>query len=131
MVVAGLPEPQADHAVRMTKFAQECLVKFNSLTRELEKQLGPETADLKMRIGLASGPVVGGVLLGGDSKFHIFGTTVNTATRMEDTAEPDRIHLSEKTADLLVEAGKKKWVKARKEKILVKGKHSCIHGVLL
>lgn len=40
---------------------------------------------------------------------------------MEATSEPDRIHLSEKTAELLLEAGKKKWVKARKEKILVKG----------
>jgi len=73
VVVSGIPEPQPDHAVRMTKFAQECLTTFNSLTRELEKQLGPQTADLKMRIGLSSGPVVGGVLLGGDSKFHIFG----------------------------------------------------------
>ncbi len=121
LVVAGVPEPQADHAVRMTKLAQECLSKFNYLTTEMEKQLGPETGDLKMRIGLSSGPVVGGVLLGGDSKFHIFGTTVSIATRMEAMGKPDRIHLSEKTADLLLEAGKKKWVQARKEKILVKG----------
>jgi hypothetical protein len=40
---------------------------------------------------------------------------------MESMGEPDRIHLSEKTADLLLEDGKKKWVQARKEKILVKG----------
>jgi hypothetical protein len=26
-----------------------------------------------MRFGLSSGPVIGGVLLGGASKFHIFG----------------------------------------------------------
>jgi hypothetical protein len=121
LVVAGVPEPLPDHAVRMTKFAQECLSKFNALTREMEKQLGPETGDLKMRIGLSSGPLIGGVLLGGDSKFHIFGATVNIALRMESMGEPDRIHLSEKTADLLLEAGKKKWVQARKEKILVKG----------
>ena len=73
VVVSGVPEPQPDHAVRMTKFAQECLTKFNSLTRELEKQLGPETHDPKMRIGRSSGPVVGGVLLAGETKFHIFG----------------------------------------------------------
>lgn len=105
----------------MTKFAQECLSKFNLLTAEMEKQLGPETGDLKIRIGLCSGPVIGGVLLGGDSKFHVFGATVNTAMRLEALGEPDRIHLSEKTADLLLEAGKKKWVQARKEKMFIPG----------
>jgi class 3 adenylate cyclase len=57
----------------MTKFAYECLMMFHVLTHELERQLGPETSDLKMRFGLSSGPVIGGVLLGGDFKFHIFG----------------------------------------------------------
>jgi len=53
--------------------------------------------------------------------YFFAGTTVNTAVRMEDMAEPDRIHVSESTANLLVEAGKKKWVQPRKEKVIVKG----------
>jgi hypothetical protein len=119
-VVAGIPEPQSDHAIRMTKVAQEFLAKFSSLTAEMEKQLGPETGDLKIRMGLCSGPVIGGVLLGGDSKFRVFGATVNTAMRLEASGEPNKIHLSEKTAGLLLEAGKE-WFHARKEKVFVPG----------
>eukprot|EP00934_Nitzschia_sp_Nitz4_P006525 Nitzschia sp. Nitz4//scaffold296_size27349//17842//21644//NITZ4_008200-RA/size27349-snap-gene-0.41-mRNA-1//-1//CDS//3329546273//6515//frame0 len=121
MVVAGLPEPQPDHVVRMCKFAQQCLMKFNTLTQELEKQLGPETGDLKLRLGLSSGPVIGGILLRGDAKFHVVGRTVMLASAMEATAEPGAIQLSERTADLLFESGKKKWIQARKDQVYVKG----------
>eukprot|EP00934_Nitzschia_sp_Nitz4_P008072 Nitzschia sp. Nitz4//scaffold74_size92883//42717//46457//NITZ4_004825-RA/size92883-augustus-gene-0.12-mRNA-1//-1//CDS//3329557601//8062//frame0 len=121
MVVAGLPEPQPDHAARMCKFAQQCMMKFNSLTQELEKQLGPETGDLKLRVGLSSGPVIGGILLRGDAKFHVVGRTVMLASAMEATAEPGAIQLSERTADLLFQSGKKKWIQPRKDQVYVKG----------
>merc|ERR1712048_517117 len=39
---------------------------------------------------------------------------------MEGTSKPNRIQLSEKTAELLTIAGKKKWMEARKEKVFVK-----------
>jgi hypothetical protein len=121
MAVAGVPEPQPDHAVRMTKFAQEILLKFNDITRALDRTLGPDTSNLQLRIGLSSGPVTGGVLQGGKSVFQLFGSTVNTAVRMEETSDSGRIHMSEKTSQLLIEAGRKKWTQARKEKVLVKG----------
>ena len=53
MAVAGLPEPRADHAVVMAKFAKECLDKFNELVKQLEISLGPDTADLAMRAGVS------------------------------------------------------------------------------
>jgi hypothetical protein len=56
LAVAGLPEPQPDHALRMARFAQECLFKFNELVRRFEVQLGPDTGDLQIRMGLHSGP---------------------------------------------------------------------------
>ena len=92
VAVTGLPEPQANHAVIMARyvhmqhlvswneafvffrrfspsksflvfrFASDCLVKMNQLVAELEKTLGPDTAELTMRIGLHSGPVTAGVL---------------------------------------------------------------------
>ena len=72
------PDPQADHAVRMTKFARECMRKVTDLTHKLETSLGPDTGDLSMRFGLHSGPVTAGVLRGEKSRFQLFGDTVNT-----------------------------------------------------
>ena len=41
----------------MARFARDCVVKMNKLTKKLESRLGPDTADLKLRVGLHSGAV--------------------------------------------------------------------------
>jgi class 3 adenylate cyclase len=73
--VAGLPEPRKDHAVAMARFARGCMLRMQSLTRKLEVTLGPDTADLTMRMGLHSGPVTAGVLRGDNARFQLFGDT--------------------------------------------------------
>ena len=122
--VCGLPEPQEDHALRMTKFASECLHKMDSLVVGLVDSLGQETADLKLRVGIHSGPTTAGVLRGQKSRFQLFGDTVNTAARMESNGSPGAIHISQATADLLMNKhGKKHWIKKREGgSIQVKGK---------
>jgi class 3 adenylate cyclase len=122
VAVTGLPDPQPDHAVRMTKFARECMTKMTEVTKKLEVSLGPDTGDLCLRLGLNSGPVTAGVLQGEKSRFQLFGDTVNTASRMESTGDMNRVHLSKSTADLLIEAGKAYWVKARTDLVHAKGK---------
>jgi Adenylate and Guanylate cyclase catalytic domain len=52
--VAGLPEPQANHATIMARFAWECKNKMTEMTRELEVTLGPDCSDLVMRFGESS-----------------------------------------------------------------------------
>jgi class 3 adenylate cyclase len=64
VAVCGLPVPRKNHAVVMAKFAVNCRNKTNQICQELELSLGPGTADLKLRIGLHSGPVTAGVLRG-------------------------------------------------------------------
>ena len=77
VAVAGLPDPRPDHATVMAKFANECLSTMLDVIQKLETELGPDTAELGLRVGLHSGPVVAGVLRGDKSRFQLFGDTVS------------------------------------------------------
>jgi hypothetical protein len=96
--------------------------KMHLLVHQLETQLGPDTADLRLRVGIHSGAVTAGVLRGDKARFQLFGDTVNTASRIESSGLPNRIQLSEETAALLVAAGKHHWVEPREEVVQAKGK---------
>ena len=48
VAVTGLPEPQFNHAVIMSRFAGSCLERLGIVLKELEVSLGPDTADLGM-----------------------------------------------------------------------------------
>ena len=60
-------------------------------------------ADWRIRIGVNNGPIVAGVV--GVSKFayDVWGDTVNVASRLESTSEPNRIHVSAALADRLAD----------------------------
>jgi len=122
VAVCGLPDPNAHHYSVMCRFAQECVSAMQTVTTELEVTLGPDTGELMLRVGLHSGPVVAGVLRGEKSRFQLFGDTMNTAARMESTGVPNRIQVSQQTADHLIEAGKEHWIIKREEKVKAKGK---------
>lgn len=75
VAVSGVPEPEKNHAVVMSRFARDCMYRMRFLTRKLEVTLGPDTGDLCLRAGLHSGPVTAGVLRGERSRFQLFGGT--------------------------------------------------------
>ena len=52
VAVCGLPTPRKDHAVVMCRVARQCLYKMNRMAKMLEAELGPETADIQIRVGL-------------------------------------------------------------------------------
>lgn len=58
-------------------------------------------ASVSLRIGIAFGPIVAGVI--GDSRFlwDVYGETVNTASRMESTAPPGSIQVTDEAAERL------------------------------
>jgi len=122
VAVAGLPEPRKDHAIVMARFARDCLIQFTSTVKAMVVELGPDTEELGVRIGLHSGPVTAGVLRGERARFQLFGDTVNTTARMESTGSPNKIHVSQETADLLTAAGKSQWLRTRRETVVAKGK---------
>jgi 3'5'-cyclic nucleotide phosphodiesterase/Adenylate and Guanylate cyclase catalytic domain len=122
VAVAGLPNPRKDHAATMAKFARRCIAEHILTAKRLELTLGPDTGDLRLRVGLHSGPITAGVLRGERSRFQLFGDTVNTAARLETSGEGNKIHISEATAKLLIGAGMEDWLVERKETVQLKGK---------
>ena len=79
VAVSGLPEPRKDHAVAMARFSRDILLKFGQMVKAMVVELGPDTEDLGLRVGLHSGPVTAGVLRGERARFQLFGDTMNTA----------------------------------------------------
>lgn len=57
----------------MCRFARNIRSSMQILTRELTETLGPDTADLDLRIGIHSGPVTAGVIRGQKARFQLFG----------------------------------------------------------
>lgn len=100
VAVTGLPVAQADHHLRMVRFARKLLLKMGTLTSKLEVTLGPDTTELGFRIGLNSGAVTAGVLRGERSRFQLFGDTVNMVS-----SESDSLILRDNTLTCLLSAG--------------------------
>ena len=82
VAVTGIPNEQPKHAIIMAVFATECMNKMKELVGMLAGELGQDTLNLQMRIGLNSGSVTAGVLRGDKSRFQLFGDSVNTGKRM-------------------------------------------------
>jgi class 3 adenylate cyclase len=92
--VTGCPERCSNHAEQAAGFAldiMEMIRSFRTVTGE----------QIQIRIGLHSGSVTAGVL--GDLVPHwcLVGDTVNTASRMESTSQPMKIHISDSTHRLI------------------------------
>jgi len=123
VAATGIPKPQVQHAVIMVQFARECMQKMDILLHtKLTAQLGADTRQLQMHVGLHSGPTTAGVLRGDRGWFQLFGDTVNTALRMESMGVPGQIHISQATAEQLIVQGKSDWLVSREQPVMVKGK---------
>jgi len=99
MAVAGAPDPRADHAAAAVAFARAML-------GEVEGWRRANGLDLRVRIGIASGPTVGGVIGRQRLLFDLWGGTVNTAARMESSGVPGRIQVAASTREQLATDGR-------------------------
>ena len=94
MAAAGVPVQRANHAEAAFALARAML-------GAVAEWRAAHAMDLQVRVGLASGAVVGGVIGERRFLFDLWGDTVNTAARMESSGLPGRIQLAPSTWELL------------------------------
>jgi adenylate cyclase len=90
MAVAGAPERRADHAIAAIELGR-------AMVAATDEWRTAERLDLEVRVGIASGPVVAGVIGRRRILFDLWGDTVNTASRMESNGLPGRLQVASST----------------------------------
>jgi class 3 adenylate cyclase len=110
MAVAGAPEPRPDHALAAIGLGRAMLNAVDDARRD-------SGVPLDLRVGLASGSVMAGVIGRRRILFDLWGDTVNLASRMESSGVPGRIHVAQSTRDLAGDS----YSFDRRESVDVKG----------
>jgi len=95
LAVSGLPLTDNNHALHIAKAALD----IQDFIRDRVKVMGEKTFNI--RIGIHSGSVVAGIVGVKKFAYDIWGDTVNTAARMEQSSEPGRINISGATHSLI------------------------------
>ncbi|XP_029705522.1 adenylate cyclase type 8 [Takifugu rubripes] len=95
------------------------LVLFALAMQETLKEINRHSSkNFELRVGIAHGPVVAGVIGATKPQYDIWGSTVNLASRMDSTGVSGRIQVPEATKKILAEWG---FVLELRGEIFVKG----------
>lgn len=94
MAASGLPEPSPGHTDRLIAFAADMLDAIDRIRRESD-------VDIAIRIGIATGPVMAGVIGRKKFSYDIWGDAVNLASRLEAQSQPGRILVCARTRTVL------------------------------
>ena len=111
MVVSGVPRPRPDHVQALADFALDMADVAAGLK-------DPHGHRVPLRVGMACGPVVAGVVGSRRFFYDVWGDAVNVASRMESTDSVGRIQVPEDIYERL----KDDFVLQERGHIDVKGK---------
>ncbi|OBF79659.1 adenylate cyclase [Mycobacterium sp. 852002-51163_SCH5372311] len=111
MVVSGVPRPRPDHVEALADFALDMADAAAALK-------DPYGKPVPIRIGMANGPVVAGVVGSRRFFYDVWGDAVNVASRMETTDSVGRIQVPETVYERLKDG----YVLQARGSIDVKGK---------
>jgi adenylate cyclase len=90
MAITGVSDPSSRSATSAIEFCLEAL-------RQVEAVANRTRMPIQVRIGVATGAVVSGVLSLKRPAYDLWGETVNLAARMESSSEPGRVQIAETT----------------------------------
>jgi len=92
--VTGLPEKQLDHAVRMARFAKQCMRVVSQLLHDKSVVYGDDTKNLRLQAGIHSGGVTAGIM-GGHlmSRYQVFGDSANCASILMSTGATGEVQV--------------------------------------
>lgn len=111
MVVSGVPVPREDHIEALACLALD-------MAEAVADLKDPQGREVPLRIGLAAGPVVAGVVGARKFFYDVWGDAVNVAARMETTDVEGRIQVPQDVYERLNHA----FLLEERGKVDVKGK---------
>ena len=111
MAVSGVPTPRPDHAEAIAALALD-------MSRAVSDLRDPRGNPVPLRMGIASGPVVAGVVGARRFFYDVWGDAVNVASRMESTDIAGRIQVPQNVFEQLRHA----FVLEERGEIEIKGK---------
>jgi adenylate cyclase len=111
MVVSGVPQPRDDHMEALACLALD-------ITDAVAELKDPQGREVPLRVGLAAGPVVAGVVGARKFFYDVWGDAVNVAARMETTDVEGRIQVPQNVYERLKHA----FVLEERGEVDIKGK---------
>jgi adenylate cyclase len=97
VAVAGAPTPREDHARAAVEMGIE-------MHRAVARLAGLRRRGIRLRVGVASGPITAGVIGENRWAYDVWGDTVNMAARMESYGVPGLVQVAPATREMLADA---------------------------